>query len=57
MLSGASVFSVTAGRMELLSGLLAVLPSDEALEYSLGKFHSPRLALSLGIPGPATVVA
>ena len=51
----ASVLGVAAVRKDLPDSLLAVLPSDAALAYSLSKLHATRLALSLGIPCPATI--
>jgi protein-tyrosine-phosphatase/predicted ATP-grasp superfamily ATP-dependent carboligase len=51
----ASVLGVAAVRKDLPDRLLAVLPSDAALEYSLSKLQATRMALSLGIPCPATI--
>ena len=51
----ASVVGVASVRKELPSELLLILPSDRALEYTLSKFHSTRMALSLGIACPTTV--
>jgi protein-tyrosine-phosphatase/predicted ATP-grasp superfamily ATP-dependent carboligase len=49
------VFGVAALRQALPKEVLPILASDAALEYTLSKFHSTRLALALGIPCPATV--
>jgi protein-tyrosine-phosphatase len=51
----ASIVGVAAIRKELPSEVLAIAPSDGALEYTLSKFHATRLALALEIPCPATV--
>lgn len=50
-----SIVGVASVRRELSGGLLTMLPSDSALEYTLSKFRSTRKALSLGIPCPPTL--
>lgn len=50
-----SIAGVASVRKELPSELLAILPSDAALEYTLSKFNSTRMALSLSIACPTTV--
>lgn len=54
-ISEASVVGVASVRKELPSEVLPILPSDAALEYTLSKFHSTRMALSVGITCPTTV--
>lgn len=51
----ASIVGVASIRKELPREMLLILPSDKALEYTLSKFHSTRMALSLGIDCPTTV--
>lgn len=50
-----SIVGVASIRKELPREMLLILPSDKALEYTLSKFHSTRMALSLGIACPTTV--
>lgn len=50
-----SIVGVAAVRSQIPTGVLPILPSDAALEYTLSKFLSTRMALSLGIECPPTV--
>jgi predicted ATP-grasp superfamily ATP-dependent carboligase len=54
-ISEASVFGVASVRKDLPGEILPILPSDSALEFTLSKFLSTRMVLSLGIACPATV--
>jgi protein-tyrosine-phosphatase/predicted ATP-grasp superfamily ATP-dependent carboligase len=51
----ASVVGVAAVRKELPSEVLPILPNDTALQYTLSKFNSTRMALSLGMICPSTI--
>jgi protein-tyrosine-phosphatase/predicted ATP-grasp superfamily ATP-dependent carboligase len=53
--SESCIVGVAAVRSQIPTGILPILPSDAALEYTLSKFFSTRMALSLGIECPPTV--
>jgi protein-tyrosine-phosphatase/predicted ATP-grasp superfamily ATP-dependent carboligase len=50
-----AIVGVASVRDQLPKDLLLVLPGDVALTYTLSKFQSTRVALSLGLPCPRTV--
>jgi predicted ATP-grasp superfamily ATP-dependent carboligase len=51
----ASLVGVAAVRDCLPREVLALMPSDKALGYTLSKFQATKLALSVGVPCPETI--
>lgn len=52
--SEASIFATAACRTQL-GNVTLLLPSDDALRFSLSKYHATRAALSVGLATPPTV--
>jgi protein-tyrosine-phosphatase/predicted ATP-grasp superfamily ATP-dependent carboligase len=51
----ATVFAAGAVRSDLPTHVLAMLPSDRALAFSLSKYRATAKALAAGIPAPRTI--
>lgn len=54
-ISEASIVGAASVRRDLPRDFLPILPSDSSLEFTLSKFLSTRMMLSLGVACPATV--